>query len=180
VYFIYRHTSMDPTSHSSDGQGFIPSKSPSVSISTGDYNIVTRLVSRSLTGRGLQIQVHQHYGFRLHLVWGSDARERCLERKCVTYEKLQAFCDRLLRSGLEEVCTCTCTCVGAALSDRYKVIPFRRVHVPNPADDDLDVWSTKLWEELLKQPKCCCKVSSTAPVVNPRHRIARNKYLLFV
>ena len=59
------------TTHASIGQGN-PSSLPCRRVSTNRLSIVDRLAARSLTGRGLQILVHQHYGYRLHLEW-SDA-----------------------------------------------------------------------------------------------------------
>ena len=32
-------------------------------------SVITRLTSRSLSGQSLHIQVHHHFGFRLHLIW---------------------------------------------------------------------------------------------------------------
>jgi hypothetical protein len=39
-------------------------------------SIVSRLQSTTLTGRGIQIQVHQHFGYKLHLVWDIKNKKR--------------------------------------------------------------------------------------------------------
>jgi hypothetical protein len=76
-------------------------------------SIVKRLASRSLTGRGLDIKVHQHYGFRLHLVWEwkRDAQnckpsESCFVRNFFDYKDLEKFCNELVNGGLEGLCDC--------------------------------------------------------------------------
>jgi hypothetical protein len=51
----------------SDGQGKLHSHSNHKFSNLS--SIVKSLASRSLSGRGLDIKVHQHYGFWLHLLW---------------------------------------------------------------------------------------------------------------
>src|SRR5215510_15439989 len=43
-------------------------------------SIVTKLLSRSITARHINLQVHQHYAERLHLLWSAKSSERCIER----------------------------------------------------------------------------------------------------
>jgi hypothetical protein len=74
-------------------------------------SIVERLVSWSLTGRGLDITVHQHYGFRLHLLWKCNGKsckrlESCFERHFFNYTDLKTFCSELTTGGLEGLCDC--------------------------------------------------------------------------
>ena len=62
----------------SRGQGNLFSK-----LRTGVSNkwssIVTKLGSRAFTGRGLHINVHQHFGYKLHLFCNHNSSERCVE-----------------------------------------------------------------------------------------------------
>jgi len=44
------------------------SKSSRTNASNG-ASIVHKLASRSLTGNGLRIHIHQHAGFKVYLVW---------------------------------------------------------------------------------------------------------------
>ena len=53
--------------HESDGQGKLHSHS--------HHRIYTGLSSRSLTGRGLDIKIHQHHGYRLHILWEWDRKK---------------------------------------------------------------------------------------------------------
>jgi hypothetical protein len=72
-------------------------------------SIVGRLHSRSLTGRNLHIQVHQHFGRRLHLVWeyGSTGRQEvCAERIFAMTDELYDFCKQIKESGIEGLCDC--------------------------------------------------------------------------
>jgi len=65
----------------SDGQGKLHSHSHH-RISSGLSSIVQKLTSRSLTGRGLDVQIPQHHGYRLHMLWGKNCKplESCFER----------------------------------------------------------------------------------------------------
>jgi hypothetical protein len=75
-------------------------------------SIVSRLHSRTLSGRSLGIGVHQHLGYRLHLVWdgrgrlNERCRERCIERRFATREEAQLFYEDLTCSGCEGLSDC--------------------------------------------------------------------------
>ena len=79
-------------------------------VSTESSSFVTRLVSRSLTERGLQIRVPQHVRYELHLVWRGTGKhvssERCIERVFLMYDDVERFCTELKNGALEGLCTC--------------------------------------------------------------------------
>jgi hypothetical protein len=80
-----------------------------VAVSANRLSIVDRLTARSVTGQGVQILVHQHYGYRLHLAWkGSRSRvsSRFVERRFLTAYDPETFCTELCRYGLEGLCVC--------------------------------------------------------------------------
>jgi hypothetical protein len=56
-----------------NGQGNLTSKLDSRIFENN--SIVSRLQSRTLTGRGLDIEVHQHLGYRLHFVWENKQKK---------------------------------------------------------------------------------------------------------
>ena len=89
----------------STGQGNLFSRVPSYSPS-----IVIGLHSRALTGRSLNINVHQHLGYRLHLVWNSTKNcvtsERSVERRFLMYEDFESFCTELVNGEAESLCDC--------------------------------------------------------------------------
>ena len=97
--------------HESDGQGKLHSHSHH-RIYTGLSSIVQRLISRSLTGRGLDIKIHQHHGYRLHILWEWDRKknckplESCFERYFDCYTDMEKFCSELTTGGLEGLCDC--------------------------------------------------------------------------
>ena len=78
--------------------------------SASDSNIVTRLVSRPITGHELPIQVHQHYGLELHLILHpdniNDSKETCIRRAFRTYHIAQDECLQLEKSALQGLCSC--------------------------------------------------------------------------
>jgi len=103
-------SSMSDTTRASIGRGN-PSSLPCRRVSARRLSIVDRLAARSLTGRGLHILVHQHYGYRLHLEWsgsGSCSRDssRFLERRFNMFGEAESFCTELCNQGLEGLCTC--------------------------------------------------------------------------
>ena len=103
----------------SSGQGKFSSK-----LNQDGTSIVKRLASRSLTGRGLQIHIHQHVGYRLHLVWDttSSGKEtsRCIERRFLMYEDVSDFCENLMSKAFEGMCDCVCMHVSEWLKDKVE------------------------------------------------------------
>ena len=102
-------SSMFDTTHASICRGN-PSSLPCRRVSARRLSIVDRLAARSLTGRGLHILVHQHYGYRLHLEWsgsGSCSRDssRFLERRFNMFGEAESFYTELCNQGLEGLCT---------------------------------------------------------------------------
>ena len=94
--------------HESLGQGN-PSSLPSRTLSARRLSIVDRLAVRSLTGRGLHILVHQHFGYRLHLEWSGDHNTRSarfMERRFHRWDQTKSFSSQLCRLGIEGLCTC--------------------------------------------------------------------------
>jgi len=89
----------------STGQGNLFSRVPSYSSS-----VVIGLHFRVLTGRSLNINVHQHLGYRLHLVWNSNKNcvtsERGLERRFLMYEDVESFFTEHVNGGAEGLCDC--------------------------------------------------------------------------
>ena len=79
------------------------------SVSTNGTSIVTRLVCWSLTGQGLNIQVYQHFGYTLHLVWWGNRNditsERCMEIFLLMGDEIEKFCIELKTDALEGLCT---------------------------------------------------------------------------
>ena len=96
---------MTPTR--SVGQADFFSKSSKSNASCG-ASIVHKLASRSITGNGLQIQIHQHVDFKVHLVWHvfdkhNKKSVRCIERIFSEINALDAFCKQL-KMGLLKDC----------------------------------------------------------------------------
>jgi hypothetical protein len=85
-------------------------------------SIVDRLAARSVTGQSLDILVHQHFGYRVHLEWngGNSSREsyRFMERRFLMDSDTQTFCVELCKFGLEGLCTCI-------YGDYHKNIPAK-------------------------------------------------------
>jgi hypothetical protein len=83
------------------------------SISINNTSVASRPISRSLTERNLQIQVHQYYGYRLHLVWRNNKHDVSTER---FWEVLSLRCTKSNNSALNykeaHWKNCTCVCEG--------------------------------------------------------------------
>jgi hypothetical protein len=79
-------------------------------VSANRLSIVDKLTARSVTGQGLQILVHQHYGYRLHLEWrgssSSRVSSRFMERRFLMTCEAKTFCTELCSYGLEGLCAC--------------------------------------------------------------------------
>ena len=69
-------------------------------------NIVQRLGHRALTGRGLGITVHQHYGYRMHYEIGGAFGSHASETRFPTYETCSQHCVDIVRGFPEGLCNC--------------------------------------------------------------------------
>ena len=70
-------------------------------------NIAQRLGHRALTGRGLGVIVHQHYGYRVHYELKGVFGSRSFERRYPGYQSCQRACVDMVRGspvGLCELC----------------------------------------------------------------------------
>jgi hypothetical protein len=84
-------------SSESDGQGHPHIIFPT---SSSTPSVVSLLSSRSLSGRRLGVNVHHHFGYRLHLVWTSTVRgttrqRRGIECRFPTLSAIDNFCTDL-------------------------------------------------------------------------------------
>lgn len=66
-------------------------------------SVVQRLASLSIAGRGLGIELHQHIGYRLHLVWHvtehGKTTTRCLVRVFGMFEDVHQFRNDIVDGG---------------------------------------------------------------------------------
>jgi len=70
-------------------------------------SIVQRLSTRSIAGRELGVNVHQHYGWRLHLEWQTEnGRSHCFERFFTFFEDVDLVCRELMRGGATGLSDC--------------------------------------------------------------------------
>ena len=80
-YFCRAFSDMETFYHESNEQGKLHSYSHHRI--SGWSSTVHRLASRSFTGRGLDVKVHQNYGYMLHLIW-----EWKSNKKIVNFQKI--------------------------------------------------------------------------------------------
>ena len=98
-------------------------------------SVVQRFATRSITGRGLGLNVHQHVGFRLHLEWQEENNtRRYFERLFETFKGVDQFCDDMLDGGLEGLCDCVGDGFTILLEEKVKICRLK----PTP-QSQLDV-----------------------------------------
>ena len=98
----------------------------SVPQSFGKSSFHSGQTARSVTGQGLQILVHQHYGYRVHLEWrGSSSRVslRCMERRFLMACEAERFCTELCSYGLG---LCSCVYEGYYMSTHVRARCLRK------------------------------------------------------
>jgi len=123
VFFLLSlQTTMTPTR--SVGQSAFFSKA-SKSIASCGGSIVQKLASRSITGNGLQIQIHQHVGFKVHVVWHvfdkhNKKSVRCFERIFSEINALDVFCKQLKDGAFEGLCDCVCNRFIEWMNDKIR------------------------------------------------------------
>ena len=108
-FLLSFQTTMNPTR--SVGQANFSKSSHNIA-SNGSF-IVHKLASRSITENGLQIHVHKHVGFKLHLVWHvfdkHNTSVKCFERIFPDFNDLYDFCKQLKNGAFEGLCDCVCS-----------------------------------------------------------------------
>ena len=109
IFFRMSDASAAAAAHESLGQGN-HSSLQSRTLSARRLSIVDRLAARSLTGRGLNIHVHQHFGYRLHLEWGGDPNNTHSARFMESSdEDLRSINDKTVSLNLKYLGTNTAT-----------------------------------------------------------------------
>jgi hypothetical protein len=72
--------------------------------------LVQKLISRSVTGRGLRLSVHAHTGCTIHLSWNPGVRtgsyQNCVARHTIHSGVWHAILRQLRRRGLMGICKC--------------------------------------------------------------------------
>jgi len=139
------------------------------SINSKGTSIVRRLASRCLIGHSLKIQIHQHIGSQLHLVWHVNGHYdyksmRCLEREFRRYGDLHDFCKELKNGGFEGLCDCVYTHSFEWMKD--KIEPC---HLEESTHSYLkETHVLRSWERTSQQQnqrrnlfQCMCPVSSS-------------------
>jgi len=144
------------------GQGNL--RSPRT-LSPAGSSIVQRLAKRSISGRGLNVRVHQHHGWRLHLEWtdGHESR-RCFQRYFTSLEAVDTFCAELMRGGAEGVCECIGDCPDL-FQGKVNVCWLNRPVTPLPDISRYWIRQIQEWNEE-ERYKCLCPVSSTEWVIS--------------
>jgi len=147
--------------HRSNGQGNLHSKMTNRIFSNGP-SIVSRLISRSITGQSLNLKVHEHYGLRLHLVWRThkhdDSSERCMERYFFLYEELETFCRGLKFGAMEGLCDCVFMGLYRFLEGKADIC-FKRPILHSEINIPRSL--LKCYQEDLSLSPCNCPVSSS-------------------
>ena len=84
-------------------------------------NIVRRLGHRALTGRGLGVIVHQHYGYRIHYELRGEFGSRSFEQRYPGYQPCQQACADMVRGSPGDLCECMLMreCLGVYVSQGY-------------------------------------------------------------
>jgi hypothetical protein len=144
------------------GQGNLFSRVPSYSPS-----IIIGLHSRNLTGRRLNLGVHQHLGYRLHLVWNSTKNGvtsgKAVERQFYTYKDVESFCTELTNGGSEGLCDC----VGEGVIQDQAGMCIRACTLSQKGipPDTPKSWLKSLPEGSWDKYWCRCRVKSTNIVI---------------
>jgi hypothetical protein len=144
------------------GQGNLFSRVPSYNPS-----IVIGLHSRTVTGRGLNLGVHQHLDYNLHLVWNSTKKgvtsERGVEKRFFTYEDVESFCTELTNAGVESLCDSVCEKV---IPDKANMC-FRACTLSQKGtlSDTPKSWLKFLQKDRRDKYWCRCSVRSTDMVM---------------
>ena len=104
LLLIYRHDTMPELM--SAGQPTFWRGKTSVLPGGRSMNIVQHLGQRALTGRGLCVTIHQHYGYRVHFELRGEFGSRIFERRFCCNRTCDRFCISIIRGYPEGLCVC--------------------------------------------------------------------------
>jgi hypothetical protein len=135
-------------------------------------SIIKSLHTRSLTGHRLNLHVHQHLGYKLHIVWNSVKKgvqsESGIERRFSTYEEVTSFCTDLTKGRSEGLCDC----VGEGVIIDKAEMCFRPCTL---SQRGIPPYIANSWIKFLQENDkthsywCRCKVQSTDVVMKWKH-----------
>jgi hypothetical protein len=96
----------------SNGQGAPHSRTSAMATSA---SVIQRLQQQSISGRNLDVWVHQHFGYMMHYIWKGAFGSRCFERRFGSYHVVVDFCRDIVNGTPERLADCM------LLRDDYQV-----------------------------------------------------------
>jgi hypothetical protein len=102
IHSLYRVPTLS-TITKSQGQGTSRSRTSTM---VRAASIVQRLDQRSISGRSLDVWVHQHFGYRMHYTWNGAFGNRCFERRLKSYRSVLDFCTTAVNGTPEGLASC--------------------------------------------------------------------------
>ena len=137
-------------------------------------SLLGRLFDRTITGQHLNLQIHQHYGERLHVLWKTNSKdsERCFER----HFEWTCDLDWLRKDFSAHPIPGTCTCIVDNPKVLLQCIVCDRP-VSMPTRIQLCGWVLRAHQEMDPACKCRCPVTSSEVSESPQrvHRTFRPK-----
>ena len=112
-------------------------------------NIVQRLGHRALTGHGLGVTLHQHYGYRIHFELRGEFGSRSFERWFRCNRSCDRFCIDIIRGYPEGLCVCMLVREGFSprtswhYAGRYDSLCAAGAFGYIPAEPGLKVWTPR-------------------------------------
>jgi hypothetical protein len=137
---------------------------------TSSSNILCRVLSRSLTGRRLGLQVHNHLGHRLHVLWiartgkgSSGSLVQCFQRRYMFSSDMENVRKQMATRPMEGVCTCMWDNLPWNLLIQRRVIHCARMPPMETGVGDAcpASWTREL-VEMDEVSKCSCPITSSA------------------
>jgi hypothetical protein len=86
-------------------------------------SIVQKVISRSITGHKIGIDMHSHCDSKVHLCWESKPKKKCIQRH--DEDDVSKF-DKILKNlndpGIDRVCSCA---INISSLDKNKIKALR-------------------------------------------------------
>ena len=112
------------------------SNPPSLRLTSNASSIVEKLASRSITGRGLGIDIHRHTHNVLHRFWKSDSTTGCythfLERTQLEEGEDDLIQDYIVKAGLIGACECLSKWQPVPEESQLQPFLFWKQHIFHP------------------------------------------------
>jgi len=131
-------------------------------------HVLRKLFNRSIDGRHIIMQIHQHFGYCIHMVWKDSIhhKEMCFERNLSWCHDLKYMRPHITTHPIRGTCNCMIDACESPPPGFVGISCDRRWNTLSPLhlkykDDDRPPWVLRMFQDLNVVNRCECLVTSS-------------------